>query len=624
MKSARSWWWVAIAVLALRLPFLNEAVQGDDPYYLYGAEHAQIDPLHPASARYVFQGDLVDMRGHPHPPLNLWILAAPLAVLGEVREIPFHAYEMVWSLIAALAMYSLARRFCDRPLMATLLFIAVPAFVINGTSLEADLPFLAMWMLAVAMFVKGVEQDSVWPLLVAGVAAMLAGMTAYQAILLTPVLAAYLWRKRPGWILGWCVVFAAPAAIVAWQIFEFATRGALPIAMLLGYMKAYRLQGPSNKLHSAAALVAHAGWIVSPLIIVFWHGARWRWVVAGVAAVGAAVYDPNPLFWVSFGCGVVLLCSLIGRDFLRIWALVFFAASAFLFFAGSARYLLPMAAPVAILAVKNVNLRVLSAGFALQMALALALASVNAQHWNAYRDFAASIAKQTGEHRTWINAEWGLRFYVEQNGGVAMPQDPPLRAGDLIVSSDLAYPLPVHAPVARVASAEIRPRIPLRIISLDGRSAYSVASARGLLPFEISTAPIDRMHADVVIERKAELSFLDPKDPRAAAQMVSGIFPDGWMSRQASFILKRPEGNAAVVATVYVPNNATARKLTMSIDGAVVAQQEFTALDRLYTITASRTGAGREVTVTLAVDQTFSTANDRRELGVVVAGIGFR
>jgi len=33
---------VALFVLALRLPFLNQAVQGDDVYYLAEAQHAQI------------------------------------------------------------------------------------------------------------------------------------------------------------------------------------------------------------------------------------------------------------------------------------------------------------------------------------------------------------------------------------------------------------------------------------------------------------------------------------------------------------------------------------------------------------------------------------------------------
>jgi hypothetical protein len=619
-ESRYSWLFVILAVFALRLPFLNEAVQGDDPYYLYGAEHAQIDPLHPASARYIFQGDLVDMRGHPHPPLDSWLLAIPLALLGDIREVPFHFFYIAWSLIAALSMLSLARRFCDRPLWATLLFIAVPAFVVNGTSFEADLPFLAFWMLAIAMFVKGVEESSRWPLAISVISSMLAAMAAYQAILLVPILAAFLWRKQSKYMLAWLTILAAPAAIAGWQIFEWSTRGALPIAMLAGYMKTYSLQSGSNKLHSAAALIAHAGWILSPLIVFFWQGPRWRWIVAGVAAAGAAIYDPNPLFWISFACGVLLLSSLAGREFLNLWALIFFAASAFLFFAGSARYLLPMAAPVAILAVRAASRRIIAAGFALQIALALALATVNYQHWKAYRTFAASVPDT---RRVWINAEWGLRFYLESKGGLPMPKNPPLRPGDIIVSSELAYPLPVHAPLAVIRSSEIRPAIPLRLISLDGRSAYSVASSRGLLPFEISTGPIDRMWAAAVTERKPQLTWIDPKDAQAAPQLISGIYPDGWMSQQASVILKRPPGASLLTAIVYLPENAPARRLTISAEGRPIAVETLSA-PGLHTITAPVPGSPNDLTLTLTVDKTFSVPNDNRELGIVVAGIGFK
>ena len=75
-----------------------------------------------------------------------------ITLYGDVREVPFHLAYSSFSIIAALAMLSLARRFCDQPFLATLLFIAVPAFVVNGNSLESDLPLLALWMLAVAWF----------------------------------------------------------------------------------------------------------------------------------------------------------------------------------------------------------------------------------------------------------------------------------------------------------------------------------------------------------------------------------------------------------------------------------------------------------------------------------------
>jgi hypothetical protein len=254
----------------------------------------------------------------------------------------------------------------------------------------------------------------------------------------------------------------------------------------------------------------------------------------------------------------------------------------------------------------------------LQLVLGLALAIVNYQHWDVYRTFAASLPH---DRRTWINAEWGLRFYLESNGALPLPKNPPLRAGDVVVSSELAYPLPINAPTAPLARAEIRPSIPLRIISLDGRSAYSVASARGLLPFEISTGPIDRIRADIVVERKPELSWIDPKDPRAAAQLITGIYPDGWMSDQASVLLKA--GPGTLTANIYIPNIAPARRITLSMNGQVVADETFSE-PGVHSILTKETESARDATVTITADRTFSTAADQRKLGVVVTGIGFK
>ena len=138
---------VVLLVIALRLPFLNQAIQGDDFYYLKGAEHAQIDPLHPNHARFIVQGEMVDMRGHPHPPLNSWFLGALLAVTHDEREPVYHVAYLLWSIAAALGMLALARRFVpERALAATLLFVVTLPFMVNGTSLEADLPLLGCWM----------------------------------------------------------------------------------------------------------------------------------------------------------------------------------------------------------------------------------------------------------------------------------------------------------------------------------------------------------------------------------------------------------------------------------------------------------------------------------------------
>jgi hypothetical protein len=623
-------------VILLRAPFLNQAIQGDDVDYLYGAEHAQIDPLHPLNTRYMFSGDMVDMRGHSHGPMNPWILAILLAAVGDVREVPFHLAYTLFSIVAALAMWSLARRFCERPFAATLLFLAVPAFVVNGNSFEADLPFLAFWMASVALFVKALDEDSLAALAGSALAGALAGLTAYQAILLTPVLAVYLFQRRrkgdAAWA-AWIVTLAAPLAIAVWQIWEWRTRGELPAAVLLGYMRSYSFNNTSNTIRSAAALLVHSGWIVSPLLVIaaFWPKAtKWRWVLAAGAMLAAAIYDVNPLLWLSVGCGVLLLTWLIEeslrRDFLAAWALIFFAGALLIFFAGSARYLLPIAAPVSILAARRSPPHWLTAGFALQMILSLGLATANYQHWDGYRQFAKTLAPEAAQSRVWVDAEWGLRYYLESEGALPLSKDQVrdqvVQAGDTVVSSALAHSVSLNAPVAQVSAAEIIPSIPLRLISLSRRSAYSSA-AGGLLPFEISRGPVDRVRADIVIDRKPVLSYLDPKDSQAPAHILAGLFPDGWMSERASVLLKTPENVNSVEVVFFIPPNAPARHVQLLVDGQHLAEETFFGPGR-YRLAVPFQSSNATATVIVAVDKTFTAPGDRRNLGVVITGIGFR
>lgn len=622
-------------VLLIRLPFLNQAIQGDDVYYLAGAEHAQIDPAHPNHTRYLFLGRMVDMRGHPHPPLDAWCLAALLALVGDVREVPFHAAYIAFSLIAALAMWSLGRRFCSRPVFAALLFLAVPAFVVNGNSFESDLPFLAFWMAAIALFVKAVDADSGATLAAAALVATLAALAAYQAVVLTPILAAYLFfHRRRAPAVFWLATLAAPVALAAWQIYERASSGALPAGVLANYLESWNFETLEQKVRNAAALTVHTAWIVFPALAVaaLVRLPRWIWAIGIAAAAVAALFDWNPLFWVSFGVGVSILaaCGCWLRDpdkrFPAVWVLIYFAAALVLFFAGSARYLLPMAAPVALLVASERGSRWLAAGFVAQLALSLGLAAVNYTHWDGYRRFASSLAPQAESHRVWINGEWGLRYYFEAEGGLPLARGQLVHPGEIVVSSSLAMPLdvkPEGGALAPLAEREITSRIPLRLISLDGRSAYSVAS-QGLLPFDISTGPIDRVRAGLVVERRPVLETLEIPSPEAAQQILSGIYSDGWMGQEGVVVLKRPSVPAPLRVIFRIPSSAPARHVRVLVDALTVAEATYTGPGS-YTLSVPPGPPleGSSATVTVAVDKTFSAPPDRRQLGILIREIGF-
>jgi hypothetical protein len=580
---------VLAVVLLIRLPFLNQAIQGDDVYYLAAAEHAQIDPLDPNHVQYVFLGDRVDLRGFPHPPFNAWFLALLLAVTGDIREVPFHAAYILFSVVAALAMWSLAKRFSPHPLWATLLFVAVPAFVVNGNSLESDLPFLTFWMASVACFVAGK-----W--IPAAIVMALAALSAFQAVFLTPILAVYVWLYRRKDRTAWLLTLVPPAAILAWELFERLSSGALPAAVAAGYMSSYGLQALANKLRNAAALTVHACFLVFPALL-----------------PGA----------------ILLAWKRRGREtaFLAAWIALFFGGAVVVFFAGSARYLLPMAAPVALL-VSRLRPRWLAIGFAAQMALSLALATVNYQHWDGYRRFARQIRAATAGRRVYINGEWGLRYYLEADGGLPLERGQVLRAGDIVVSSRLAYPVEFTAPTATIAEQPLRASLPLQLIGLEARSGYSTAS-KGLRPFDISTAPIDIVRAAVVLDRHPALAYLPMNAPEAPAQIVSGLYDvEGgawrWMSASAVVLLKSPAQPLPIEAVFTIPDPAPARHVELLLDGRVVASETYSGPGAYTLKSPPQSPAGETATVTLTLDRTFSVPGDRRELGVVVSSIGFR
>jgi hypothetical protein len=204
--------------------------------------------------------------------------------------------------------------------------------------------------------------------------------------------------------------------------------GALPVAVAAGYMSSYGLQTLANKLRNAAALAVHACFMVFPALL---PGAS-CWPGSGATA--------RPHSWPRGSrCSSEAPRSSLLR---RIGPLP--AAH------GRALALL----------VSRLRPRWLAIGFAAQMALSLALATVNYQHWDGYRRFARQIRAATAGHRVYINGEWGLRYYLEADGGLPLERGQVLRAGDIVVSSQLAYPVEFTAPTAAIAEQAIRASLP--------------------------------------------------------------------------------------------------------------------------------------------------------------------
>ena len=632
-------------VFLIRLPFLDQAVQGDDPYYLLMGSNALVDPLHPMQMGFRFQGELVWAAGHTRPPLNAYILGALSAVFGEVRETAFHLAYLTFSLLAAVSMYFLARRFSRQPFLATLLFLSVPAFVVNGNKLEADLPLLALWVTGFAFFVHG-------RFLLAAASLAIAGLCAYQAVFGVPILALYAWQRHRATWRAWLAVFAAPSLVTAWQLFERASTGTAPAAVLAGYFGAYNLLALDTKLQSTLALISHLGFMISPLLVALaWSaGARKGWLFLlspyGLALLPALVLADYStaqrlLIVVALGTGLLVLAgaarTLLQRNddddtFLAVWLGVFFLASVVVFYAGSARYLLPLAPALALLVVRRPRHTGVIAGLAVtHLVLGLCLARAEYEYDEQYRAFAQRLEPMRDSRRLWSNAEWGLRYYLGRLGGEPLLLGQTVHAESLVVSSELAATIPFASQGTRNAILQVEvetQRMPFRTIGLGSRSGYSSA-ALGILPFDFGHGLIDRLTAYSINLTEPTLPYLTMNAPENQQQLLSGFYEleDGawrWMGERGIASLRVTEGVSQFELVFYIHDMAPARRVAVAIDGQTIADETYTETGP-HTLQVPFTPPEKtSVQVLISVDKTFQPPGDERTLGVYVNAFGLK
>jgi hypothetical protein len=505
----------------------------------------------------------------------------------------FHGVYLLFSLMMLVGTYWMARRFSPQAEWALLLVALVPAFLVNGNSLEADVPFAACWTLGIAAFLAGNLRLAV-PLLAC------AGLSAYQSAAAVPILWLYLWLYRRDWWRGWVAALTPVLVIAAFQLWELSTSGVVPVAMAAGYFDEYGLQNKAAKWRNAQALSWHFVVMASPILL-----------IPALLRRGKKI-EKDDVF-------------LIG------WMLIFFAASLVLFFAGSARYLLPMAAPLTIWLSRRLEGQsaLLWAGAAGQLVLGLFLMHVNHDQWQAYKDFVGRFKKDLHTRRVWVNGEWGLRYYAEAEGALPMEQGQAVQPGDMVLSSQLCFPISFTtggSTLVQVAEERIVPKLPVRLVALNSKSAWSVA-ALGVRPFDIDSGPVDIIRAEMVVERQPTLTSVPMKSPEAPQHIISGVYQlesdtYRWTTESASVLLKSPGGRRRVQAVFFIHETAPARKIWLELDGGLVLEKSFPAPGQ-YTVRSDvrEVNEGR-VTVTLKVDKTFRAPGDTRTLGVALQELG--
>src|SRR5690349_18174782 len=181
----------AIAVLAVLAPFLNKAFHIDDPLFLWMGQRITTHPGDP----YGFAVNWYTT-GQPmssimqNPPLSSYYMALIANFFGW-SEPAMHVAFLVPAVAAVLGTFLLARRLSGSPLLAALLLLFTPVFLVSATGVMCDVWLLAFWVWSIECWQRALERNSAWLLFLASILAAAAALTKYFGVALVPLLAVY-------------------------------------------------------------------------------------------------------------------------------------------------------------------------------------------------------------------------------------------------------------------------------------------------------------------------------------------------------------------------------------------------------------------------------------------------
>jgi 4-amino-4-deoxy-L-arabinose transferase-like glycosyltransferase len=536
---------VAGVMVILLLPFAGKAFHMDDPLFLKAAGQIRSNPLD-------FYGFSVNWYGTEqpmwevtkNPPLGSFFLALASALVGW-SEIALHLAFLLPAIAAALGTLALARRFCARPVVATLAAIATPAFLVSSTNVMCDVLLVAFWVWAVELWIRGMESGRASLLVMSGALIALAALTKYFGVALVPLLFVdgLARNRRPGW---WVAALLVPiVALTGYQVWtrDLYGRGLLSDAAAYSSLIRFR-SGPLLSAKIVAGLSFAGGCLASVALFAPWLWRARTLAVAGAAGVllavaarlglpakslgvtGAGSLVQLTIFGLA-GAGVVALAAAdvwprcdADSILLGLWVTGTLLFAVLFNWTVNARSLLPAVPAVGILIARRLERRprplpgariLPAAQLAAALVLSLAVAWADWRLADSARTAAANLSAAGGGSGTlWFEGHWGFQHYMEAQGARALDW----RRSRLAPGDRVAIPIDnanvVALPADAVVHRAIRdfPVLPfLATLSPPLRAGFYLDDW-GPLPFAFGRVPPERyVLLEVVREvRPGELS----------------------------------------------------------------------------------------------------------------------
>jgi hypothetical protein len=504
---------VALALCSF-VPFASRAVYLDEPMYLHIAKSVwEKDWLFPQSTSWIFFGIPEPATSQTHPPVGVYFLAVMLKLCSGFQTIPFRLMWGIFSIIAVLAFYRLARHFTSDPFWVAALFAVCPALFVMSPTFMMDVPMLAFFLAGLGFYLDCIQGKRARLCLVAICFVLSLGL-GYPA--LVPIGCLFLWaifRKRP--LVELLAIATSPICLFLWQYGMKRHFGVMPMASLTQWFASHSAF-PSDLLPTLSFL---GGISLFPWALLAAIDLSKKWFIAGacvVAAVGLSCCHawPSPFYRAWYialaSCGIfwiaVFILKSCRRDSHRPLMqghLILWAPAVLLFFLlmgeiVSARYFLLSLPPLFLIAFAQIQRKAAIVALAATLFLSISLAIADYRHVNSYRQWVTQtiIPLQQQGYRIWSDAESGLRFYLNQRGIPTLDKfNTQPRGGDLIIKQTSFAPglsVELEPLLLPLKEEDLQDSYFLRVFAQPATAGFH-HSGFGIVPYCLSRSPLDRV-----------------------------------------------------------------------------------------------------------------------------------
>src|SRR5690349_19977677 len=545
----------AVAVLAILGPFLNKAFHIDDPLFLWMAQqisHHPGDPYGFAANWYISAQPMFSIM--QNPPASSYYMALVANFLGW-SEPAMHSAFLVPAIAAVAGTFFLARRLSGSPLLAALLLLFTPVFLVSATGLMCDVWLLAFWVWSIECWKRALERNSAWVLFLASVLVATAALTEDFGGALVQLLAVYtLARERRVthrilYLLIPPLVIASNDAItkakygqgifssamlVSWNENakpdqHFVHRLLIGLSFTGGCLLSLLLYAPLLKLSSCEpeSLTAESGW--KPSFRILMVGFALLVVFVPLFHFGADLPLSSTIegaLFVTIGIGILVLTFADVLQYktadsllLFLWVLGTFIFAAMMNWTISARTFLPMAPAVIILLIRRLRVSALVAAAVsgasfekdstpkvfevaswwplLPAALVSLLIAIGDYTLANTARTAASRFQQRFRNESgtvWFEGHWGFQYYMQHWGAKSVDSEQHgLVPGDALIVPVNNTNVSRKPAASTVASVEETNYAQFFAITMSREVEAGFYSSRwGPLPWEVAAVPLER------------------------------------------------------------------------------------------------------------------------------------